>query len=245
MSSVYLKKILNVVWPSNLLTPQPQIDVWVIEKLSGLPNGSRILDAGAGTQPYKKFCDHLEYVSQDFGEYNGYGDGAGLQEKGFSYNDLHIVCDICSVPEADASFDAVLCTEVFEHIPDPVSALKELFRLLKPRGLLILTAPFCSLTHFSPFHFASGFNSYWWKYWLQKINFSEFIVTSYGGFFDFIAQLLKITPSITLKYSRKRFISFLLMPISFIQILLLSFAKTKKDNSNELVCFGYFIYAKK
>ena len=57
---------------------------------------------------------------------------------------LDIVGDITSIPEPDASFDAILCVEVLEHVPDPLAALRELGRLLKPNGQLILTAPFCS-----------------------------------------------------------------------------------------------------
>jgi len=240
-----LKRILAVIWPSNLLNPQQEIDAWVAKKRAELPAGARIIDVGAGPQPYRKCCKHLKYVSQDFAAYDGKGDGAALQAKGFSYNGLDIVSDICSIPEPDESFDAILCTEVFEHIPDPPSALKEFFRLLKPGGKIILTAPFCSLTHFSPFHFASGFNSYWWKHWLQRVAFSHFEITPCGGFFDFLAQLVKITPGITSKYSKRYLITYLLMPVSFLLILLLSLAKGRKDSSSELVCLGYFVYAKK
>jgi len=240
-----LKKLLYHIWPSNLLNPRQEIDIWVTKKLSELPTGARIIDIGAGPQPYRKYCKHLEYVSQDFAAYDGKGDGKALQAKGFSYNGLDIVSDICSIPKPDESFDAILCTEVFEHIPNPVSALKEFFRLLKPGGRIILTAPFFSLTHFSPFHFVSGFNRYWWEYWLTKVDYSKFEIISNGGFFDFLAQLIKITPGISKKYSNR----FIQIPVLYFQcimlILLLSFSKHRYDNSSELVCFGYFIYAEK
>lgn len=42
---------------------------WVIKQLKDLPEGLRILDAGAGERRFKPFCDHLKYVSRDFGEY--------------------------------------------------------------------------------------------------------------------------------------------------------------------------------
>ena len=48
---------------------------WLGKTLSQIPAGSRILDAGAGELKYKKFCAHLNYVSQDFGQYDGKGDG--------------------------------------------------------------------------------------------------------------------------------------------------------------------------
>lgn len=66
---------------------------------------------------------------------------------------MNILSDITTILELDASFDAVKCIEVFEHIPEPVKAVKEFSRILKPGGILILTAPFCSLTHFAPYYF--------------------------------------------------------------------------------------------
>ena len=51
---------------------------WVEKVLGDLSPGLRLLDAGAGEQQYKKFCGHLTYVSQDFAQYNGVGDSAGL-----------------------------------------------------------------------------------------------------------------------------------------------------------------------
>ncbi|NMO09458.1 class I SAM-dependent methyltransferase [Methanobacterium subterraneum] len=40
------------------------------------------------------------------------------------------------------SFDIIFCTEVLEHTVNPFNAIKEIYRLLKPRGILILSTPF-------------------------------------------------------------------------------------------------------
>lgn len=52
------------------------------------------------------------------------------------------VCgDLLRLPFPDASFDAVLCTEVIEHTADPRTAVSELCRVLAPGGDLVLTVP--------------------------------------------------------------------------------------------------------
>jgi len=60
-------------------------------------------------------------------------------------------------PLADNSFDLVLCFSVIEHLPDPLKMLKEIKRILKADGILILTwPPFYSLAgghSVKPFHY--------------------------------------------------------------------------------------------
>ena len=134
-----------------------QRDSWVIENLSMIEKGSKILDAGCGTQQYRKYCKHLDYKSQDFGEYDGKGDSSGLQISNWEYGDFDYKGNIWSIAENDSTFDAILCTEVLEHIPYPIETIKELSRLLKPGGVLLLTAPFSSIPHMAPYYYYSGF----------------------------------------------------------------------------------------
>jgi len=46
-----------------------------------------------------------------------------------------------SLPFSDATFDYVLCIEVIEHLAKPESCLKEIARVIKPKGVLILSTP--------------------------------------------------------------------------------------------------------
>lgn len=162
-------------------------DTWVADALAALPAGARLLDAGAGECQYKKHCGHLKYVAQDIAVYDGKGD-TGLQTGSWDFSKIDIVCDILDIPEPDASFDAVLCTEVLEHLPDPVRALDEMARLLRPGGMFIITAPFWSLTHFAPYHYATGFNRYFYELHLERLEFDIVEITPNGNFFECVGQ---------------------------------------------------------
>ena len=174
--------------------------IWLSDQLGKLPPGCRILDAGAGELRFKLFCNHLNYVSQDFGQYEGKGDGKGLQQGAWDTKRIDLICDITSIPEPNASFDAILCTEVLEHVPDPTMALDEFARLLKPSGILILTAPFASLVHFAPYHYCSGFSRYWYEHHLEKRGFNIVELTPNGDWFAFCQQDLMSLGSFARRY---------------------------------------------
>lgn len=50
--------------------------------------------------------------------------------------------DVTALAERDASFDAIGCFDVLEHVPDYRAALREFARVLVPGGRLVLTVPF-------------------------------------------------------------------------------------------------------
>ncbi len=51
------------------------------------------------------------------------------------------MADICNYPAEDDSFDVIYFNHVLEHIPDDLTALREVRRILKPEGLLIIGVP--------------------------------------------------------------------------------------------------------
>lgn len=155
-----------------------------------MKSGLRILDAGAGELRNRVHCGHLNYVSQDFGQYDGIGDGVGMHPGKWDSTRVDLLCDITSIPEPDAAFDVILCSEVLEHVPDPTMALDEFVRLLKPGGQLLLTAPFASIVHFAPYHYCAGFSRYWYEHHLSRRGMQITELTANGDWFDLCEQEL-------------------------------------------------------
>lgn len=52
-----------------------------------------------------------------------------------------LVADAERIPFRDVAFDALTCIGVLEYVPDEPAALREMHRVLKPGGRLVITAP--------------------------------------------------------------------------------------------------------
>ncbi len=52
-----------------------------------------------------------------------------------------------TLPLAARSCDAVLAAEILEHLPDPPAALREMWRVLRPGGRLVVTTPNADFVH--------------------------------------------------------------------------------------------------
>lgn len=61
-----------------------------------------------------------------------------------------IVGDAHELPFENASFSCILCSEVLEHLYDPRKAIAEMYRVLKPGGIVVLTTRFIFPVHDAP-----------------------------------------------------------------------------------------------
>lgn len=217
---------------------------WLQRHLQSVPAGFRVLDAGAGELRNKAFCRHLNYTSQDFCQYEGKGDGTALQTGAWDTTRIDLVSDITKIPAEDKSYDLVLCTEVLEHVPDPAAAVRELARLVKDGGELVLTAPFASLTHFAPYHYVSGLSRYWYEHHLKELGFTSISTVPNGGWSDFIAQELWRLPWIGKTYSSKA-LGWIGLALAMPLILCLRWMKSIDRGSSELLAFGWLVVARK
>ena len=152
---------------------------WVARLAARLPAGTRVLDAGAGVGQYRPLFAHCQYKAHDFGrEPMTVG----------NYTPLDFESDIVDIPAPDASFDAVICTEVLEHVPEPIKAVRELARLLRPGGLLLLTAPLGCLLHQEPYIYYGGYSPYWYRRFLGEAGCDVVSIESNQGFFSLFAD---------------------------------------------------------
>lgn len=239
----YLKKIVSLRHDDGTYNRKARW-CWLEKRLGEIPAGLRILDAGAGQQALKPLCKHLRYVAQDFGQYNGEGDKKGLQTGIWDQSKLDIISDIIAIPEPNSSFDAILCTEVFEHLPDPLLALKEFSRLLKPGGTLVLTAPFCSFVHFSPYFFGTGFSEYWYKKHLVGCGFEIQELTANGNFSTFLDQEVARIPSMASCHAKVHLTLCDRLGLRLVRHLLGKMIKND-TSSHEFACFGFHVIARK
>ncbi|MHB8729094.1 MAG: class I SAM-dependent methyltransferase [Sulfuricaulis sp.] len=225
-----LKKYLN---------NQYERDEFVVKSLQSLPEGLAILDAGCGSQRYRGYCSHLKYFSQDFGKYkvdekDGFTSGVG-GEDGYRYGDLDYIGDIWHIAEEDRHFDAILCTEVLEHIPYPIDAIREFSRLIKTGGSLILTAPSNCLRHMDPFYFYTGFSDRFYEKILRENNFELISIEPVGDYYRWLCVELARTAT------AHSFVAKLFLAPSFLYFLL----KSPTQKSRNTLCMGYHVIAKK
>jgi SAM-dependent methyltransferase len=212
---------------------------FVKKQLSLLPQNSLILDAGCGSQQYKQFCSHLIYKSQDFGLYEkdlkpsftaGLGGNAG-----YNYGHIDYLGNIWDIKEQDNYFDAILCTEVFEHIPYPSETLSEFSRLLKDGGTLLLTVPSSCLRHMDPYFYYTGFSDNYLKKFLGDNDFSVEIIDAVGDYYSWMA----------VEIARTIKVSGLLTKILLFPTFLYYFLKKKNDISINTLNMGWHVVAKR
>lgn len=153
-----------------------------------------ILDVGAGLSPFRDYCLSLgySYVSHDFSQYLPNQEHPGLQNESWNYPLHKYVCDILDIP-SDDKYDVVLCTEVLEHVPDPVAALRHITTLIKPRGQIIITVPLLSLMHQAPFWFSAGLSPFWFRYWSNELNLDIVQMKISGDYLDLMSQEIERT----------------------------------------------------
>ena len=119
----------------------------------------KTLDVGCGNKPYKNLFNYSEYIGIDF-------EGA----HDHSNEDIDLFYDGKNFPFRDNDFDSVVCTQTLEHVNDPNNLVKEIHRVLKNEGTLLLSVPFIWGEHEKP-HDYTRYTSFGLKHLLEQTGF--------------------------------------------------------------------------
>lgn len=113
---------------------------FVLGELGGLPEGARVLDVGSGVTFFPHYLTEVmgmrvTCLDADRQWYRLNERIAAERGNGVT----SIMSDAEALPYAPGVFDAAYCVSVLEHLPNPLSALAQLTRVVKPGGMVAWT----------------------------------------------------------------------------------------------------------
>lgn len=153
-----------------------------------------LVDVGAGNSPYYELFNVGEYIAIDL-------PGAlptNEKRKIIQYNG-----DALNLPLPDDSCDCAVSMQVLEHISDPDKALKEINRVLKGNGLVLISVPHVTPIHLEPYDFFRYTPNGMMKL-LESNGFEVIKVKQQGGLFTSLALLFNMDIIIS-KYNESNY----------------------------------------
>jgi SAM-dependent methyltransferase len=152
---------------------------WYAKVLPEYARGT-LLDVGCGKMPY--YALYERYVERVIGT-------DWLQSlHGAAFVDF--ACDLNSaLPLEDASIDTAVVADVMEHLYNPQTLLAELFRVLRPGGVVLINTPFMYPVHEAPYDFYR-YTPFAMRRFARDTGFDVESVQSFGGKFPVLADLI-------------------------------------------------------
>jgi SAM-dependent methyltransferase len=102
--------------------------------------------------------------------------------------------DLCgnaeSLPINSQTFDIILCSEVLEHVSNPIRVVTEAHRALRSGGQLIITVPFLYRLHADPVD-VGRYTPWFWKSELERIGFRNVVIQKQGLFWSVWADMFR------------------------------------------------------
>lgn len=120
----------------------------------GSDKSFRVLDVGAGRGPYRELFAHVSYETSDVKD----------------FGNVDHVCSITRLTMEDDTYDLVFCSQTMEHVSEPVKALREIRRVLKPGGEAWLSAPLFFEEHQQPVDFYR-YTRFAWRHMARRAGF--------------------------------------------------------------------------
>lgn len=143
-----------------------------IDKHSNRYHG-KLLDIGCGNKPYIRYFSFIsKYIGVDITD-----------------NGADIIGNAKLLPIKNDSINAVLCNQVIEHDPEPDKIIAEIHRILKERGILILSAPQMGRLHGEPNDYYR-YTKLGLMYLLETNGMKIEVIEPHGGIFRAIGSHL-------------------------------------------------------
>lgn len=140
--------------------------------------GGRLMDFGCGLKPYRPLFQVDEYIGVD---YRAEGETYEQDAVDVFYNGR-------TLPFPDDHFDSIFSSEVFEHVFNLPEIMRELHRVLKPGGRILVTCPFSFGEHEVPSDYAR-YTSFAMKHMFGSNGFRVLASEKTGGQIEAITQL--------------------------------------------------------
>jgi SAM-dependent methyltransferase len=188
------------------------------------------LDLGCGSKPFK---DEIEAF--------------GLKYYSFDVNDddtLDFVGEIDKELNSKlletGPFDFILCTEVLEHVANWDKTFENFSKLLKPNGILLITAPHFYGLHEVPYDFWRP-TSFAFEHFATKFNLKVKENNRVGTFWDMLGTLLAFSTDYHIKEGKINFKNKLILRILRLgkRLLLKSLKKRYLHENFKATCYMY------
>jgi len=200
LSRAYL--VYRALWPPLAAAAQ------IATAECGASGPPLVIDVGCGERPYADFFEGAYYVGLNYGMDDASPD---------------IVGDAQQLPLKSNCADIVFSTQMIEHVPHPEKLVREAFRVLKPRGVLLLTGPFYWPLHEEPHDFYR-FTRYGFEHLLVSAGFEVMSIRGDAGAVTQAAvALIEVLP---------RSLLFLVPVINLVTPLLQRFSRNEKSTLN-------------
>lgn len=141
-----------------------------------LPDNNLIIDLGCGALKNYELLKKQRPIFVDGAKFDG----------------VNIVCDFNnSIPLKNNSADAILCSNVLEHLPEPKKFIREISRILKEGGECLILVPFVIKNHQEPFDF-HRYTKYGLEYYINDAGLKNFEIIEVGGISNILGTIYKV-----------------------------------------------------
>lgn len=107
---------------------------WIKSKAKEINSNAKVLEIGGNKVSYKHYFKTTDFLCTDIEH------GKGIDS----------IVDVQKIKYGSEKFDVVLCFNVLEHVLEPIDALREMHRVLKKGGILLMSVPFTGIIHDEP-----------------------------------------------------------------------------------------------